>query len=152
MRILVVEDDENKRSQIVEFIETRMPGADLYTSAALVSGLLKSREVKPDLIILDMTLPNYESNGTSSGGLMHPFGGREFLRQTARSTETCKIIIVTQFESFGDPPNVTVLSDLDLELSARFPEHYAGAVYYHASINEWMEKLVTLIQRAGLVK
>lgn len=149
MRILVVEDDENKKSRILEYLRSRHPQSDFVCAGSLVSGLRAAKQTKPDLVILDMTLPNYDANGSDLDGKMHAFGGKEYLRQTARMTADSKIIVLTQFESFGEAPNVTGLKDLDAELRTRFPENYMGAVYYHASIDDWMDQLDSIIFALG---
>ena len=146
MRFLVVEDDENKRRSILDFLGTYYAEDDVIWSASLVAGLREAKRTSPDLVILDMTLPNYDSNGPDPDGRMHAFGGKEFLRQMARMSGTSKVIVVTQFESFGEAPNVTGLSDLDADLKLKFRDHYVGAVYYHASINEWERNLKMMIE------
>jgi len=146
MRFLVVEDDENKRRSILDFLSTHYADQEVIWSASLVTGLREAKRVSPDIIILDMTLPNYDSSGPDPDGRMHAFGGKEFLRQMARMSGTSKVIVVTQFESFGEAPNVTGLNDLDADLKLKFPDHYIGAVYYHASINEWQKNLKLMIE------
>lgn len=150
MRFLVVEDDENKRRRILDFLNSYFADDEVIHSASLVTGLREAKRVSPDLVILDMTLPNYESSGPDPDGRMHAFGGKEFLRQMARMPGTSKVIVLTQFESFGEAPNVTGLNDLDADLKLKFPEHYVGAVYYHASINEWEKSLKTMIEGLDL--
>lgn len=150
MRFLVVEDDENKRRSILDFLQANYGDDEVIYSASLVTGLREAKRISPDLVILDMTLPNYDSSGPDPDGRMHAFGGKEFLRQMARMSGTSKVIVLTQFESFGEAPNVTGLSDLDADLKLKFPEHYIGAVYYHASINEWGNSLKTMIESLEL--
>jgi DNA-binding NarL/FixJ family response regulator len=146
MRFLVVEDDENKRRSILDFLNAHYANEEVIWSASLVTGLREAKRLSPDLVILDMTLPNYDASGPDPDGRMHAFGGKEFLRQMARMSGTSKVIVVTQFESFGEAPNVTGLNDLDADLKLKFPGHYVGAVYYHASINEWQKNLETMIE------
>lgn len=150
MRILLVEDDENKRRQVLDFLKSNFANDEIVCSASLVTGLREAKRFSPDLVVLDMTLPNYETNGPELDGKMHAFGGKEFLRQTARRSGTGKVIVLTQFESFGEAPNVTGLADLDSDLRLRYPDHYAGAVYYHASINEWANSLKSMIESLEL--
>lgn len=145
MRFLVVEDDENKRRNILNFLGAFYADSIVVYSASLVTGLRELKRQGADIVILDMTLPNYDSNGPDPDGRMHAFGGKEFLRQMARMSVRSQVIVLTQFESFGEAPNVTGLSDLDTDLKLKFPLHYVGAVYYHASINEWEGSLKTMI-------
>jgi hypothetical protein len=55
------------------------------------------------------------------------------------------VIVVTQFETFGDPPEMKRLDDLDAELKAQYGHIYRGAVYYHAAIQGWRQDLLRLL-------
>lgn len=146
MKILLVEDDENKRSAIEGFFQTRMPDAVLEETKSLRAGVRKARSTKYDLVILDMTLPNYDpSPDEPGGGTIHSFGGREFLKQMDRFSIRTPVIVVTQFERFGKPPATTNLEDLDMSLRKEFADTYCGAVYYHAAIVGWQQELTALI-------
>ncbi|WP_417278897.1 hypothetical protein [Celeribacter sp.] len=147
LRVLLVEDDENKKQRILSFYESSFPQDTVFWAPALVPGLRKAKEISPDFIILDMTLPNYEQYGSNGYNPMRPFGGREFLRQAARLRLNSKIVVVTQFETFGAAPNVVDLESLDHQLRSIFPEHYLGAIYYHASMSAWQKKLSDARQR-----
>ncbi|MBZ9775379.1 response regulator [Mesorhizobium sp. CO1-1-8] len=144
MRTLVVEDDENKRRQVMDYLAAKHPEVAVEHSGSLVSGLRKLKEKAFDLVILDMTLPNYETSNSGSTR-MHAFGGREFLRQMARAGLHGKAVVLTQFESFGETSNLTFLPDLDAELRNKYKDVYLGAIYYHASQSEWTGELTTII-------
>jgi hypothetical protein len=58
------------------------------------------------------------------------------------------VIVITQFESFGEPPDNKGLAELDAELKEKFPELYKGAIYYHASIFDWSKELTEALERA----
>ena len=115
-QVLLVEDDENKRSRISSYYCEIFPEDKFAYADAMVSGLRLAREIKPDLIILDMTLPNYSISAAQGFNPMRPFGGRDFLRQLIRLDLVTKVVILTQFETFGSPPNLVNLSGLDQEL------------------------------------
>ena len=145
MKVLIVEDDENKRVQLEEFVIEYYPQAQVSIEQSLQGGLRKARKEKPDVILLDMTIPNYSPGPDESGGQMHLFGGTQFLRQLTRFKLQIPVIVVTQFETFGDPPHAKRLSDLDGELKAQYGQIYRGAVYYHAAIHGWKQDLVQLL-------
>ena len=146
MKILVVEDDENKRAQLTQFLSRSFPKAEGVEARSLQSGLRLIRKNPPDLVLLDMTLPNYDAGFDEPGGQTHIFGGREFLRQMDRFDITVPVIVVTQFETFGKEPHEIGLNELDSELRADHSNIYKGSVYYHAAIHGWEEKLETLIR------
>ena len=68
-RILVVDDNAPIRGLVREFIEAR-PGFEVCGEAADgVEGVLKGRELKPDLIVLDFLMPRI--NGIQAALILH---------------------------------------------------------------------------------
>jgi DNA-binding NarL/FixJ family response regulator len=145
VKILLVEDDENKRLQLQQFVEASLPDAELWQERSLQTGLRHVRREVPDLVLLDMTIPNYDIGPDESGGQTHIFGGLEFLRQLDRFDIHVPVIVVTQFETFGKPPETRQLNDLDAELRAEHSPDYRGAIYYNAAIHDWKAQLLSLI-------
>jgi CheY-like chemotaxis protein len=146
--ILIVEDDDNKLTQLSQYLNRIVPEASISTARSLQSGLRSLKAAVPSLVILDMTLPNYDAGPDEAGGQTHPFGGREFLSQIDRFEIQVPVIVVTQFETFGKIPNVIKLNNLDSELRNSFPSVYRGAVYYHAAVEGWQVQLNLLVQRS----
>jgi CheY-like chemotaxis protein len=148
MKILIVEDDENKRTRLVDFLNELYPSSSLEVAKSLQSGVRKLRSNAPDVILLDMTLPTYDIGPDESGGSTHAYGGREFLRQMKRFKLSSPVIVVTQFDTFGSGDETMTLAALDEELKKSHPGVYLGAVYYHASIQSWKEHLRNFITKA----
>jgi two-component system nitrate/nitrite response regulator NarL len=68
-RILVVDDNAPIRGLVREFIEAR-PGFEICGEAADgMEGVLKGRELKPDLIVLDFLMPRI--NGLQAALILH---------------------------------------------------------------------------------
>jgi CheY-like chemotaxis protein len=147
MKILLVEDDENKRLQLQQFVQSSFPDADVWPERSLQGALRTIRRQVPDLVLLDMTIPNYDIGPDESGGQTHIFGGVEFLRQLDRFDIHVPVIVVTQFETFGKPPQTRQLSDLDAELRAEHASDYKGSVYYNAAIHGWKEELFRIMTK-----
>jgi CheY-like chemotaxis protein len=145
MNILIVEDDENKRVQLKGFLEDLIPGARTRLARSLQSGIRSLREELPDLVILDMTLPNFDAGPDEPGGQIHPLGGRELLEQMLRFEMEVPVIVVTQFETFGKGSRQMNLKTLHQQLQREYGNIYKGAVYYHAAIHGWKEHLATAI-------
>ncbi len=145
--ILLVEDDNHKRNSIIQFMEEVFPNTHTRVAASLMSGIKSVRQFIPDAILLDMTLPNFDTKDGETGGGMHAFGGVEFLKQLKRRKLNVPTIVITQFETFGQPPNLKDLPELDAELHEAFSPAYLGAVYYHASISDWTNALKTLLDK-----
>lgn len=142
MRILIVEDDENKSLQLDRFVRDEFPQAELRSTRSLQAGVRRIRTEPFNLVLLDMTLPNYEAGPDEpGGGTTHSFGGREFLKQMERFEIATPVVVVTQFETFGAPPHSLNLEELDAQLRREHGSIYQGAVYYHASIHGWRHAL-----------
>ena len=150
MKILVVEDDEAKRVQLGQFLRREFPDMDIHEERSLQSGLRYVRQNRLDLVLLDMTLPTYDAGPGESGGETHVFGGREFRRQLDRFDISVPVIVVTQFETFGQGTRTIELSKLDQALREEHGSQYRGSVYYHAAIHGWEEELKSLILAARL--
>jgi CheY-like chemotaxis protein len=142
MKVLLVEDDENKKSQILEYYQGQFPGDELLCEDSMVGGLRTARKERPQFVILDMTLPNYSISSGQGYNPMRPFGGRDFLRQLQRLSIGAQAVVLTQFETFGVPPDQVDLQSLNRELRKDFPELFLGSIYYHASKSSWQSELV----------
>lgn len=150
MKVLVVEDDENKGVQLCSFLREAYPDVELELARSLQSGVRRIRAEPVDLVVLDMTLPNYDASPEEpGGGTTHSFGGREFLKQMDRFDIRVPVIVVTQFETFGKAPHTMGLPELDAQLRGEHDPVYLGAIYYHASIHGWREQLKTMIEAAA---
>jgi len=147
MKVLLVEDDENKKSRILEFYEGKFPDDELLTEDSMVSGLRAAREARPDFVILDMTLPNYPISSRQGFNPMRPFGGRDFLRQLRRLDLRANVVVLTQFETFGAPPDQIDLHNLNNDLVEEFPGIFLGSIYYHASKSSWQSELAIMRER-----
>ncbi len=147
MRILVVEDDENKRTQLLQFLGGAVPDGAFTIARSLNSGVRQIRQQCFDLVILDMTLPNYDASPDEPADDTHIFGGREFLSQMERFDIITPVVVFTQFEVFGKTPSEMKIEDLDRELKEEFTESYKGTVYYHASLDSWKSQLIYFLAK-----
>jgi DNA-binding NarL/FixJ family response regulator len=152
VRTLFVEDNPKKREQLIGFYEAEFPSDEITQATALIPGLRLAREIKPELIVLDMTLPNYSVEDSKGAPVeLLPFAGKEFVMRVSRMKIDVKVIIVSMFETFGILPNLITLNSLDAELRSRFPGVYIRAVHYNPSQPEWKSAIrdarVSLIGR-----
>jgi DNA-binding response OmpR family regulator len=149
MKILLVEDDDNKRMQLEQFVREAWPDVQVDTARSLQSGLSAIRNTAgADLVLLDMTLPTYDIGPDEAGGSTHAYGGREFLKELRRFKLRLPVIVVTQFGAFGSGPEMTTLKALDAELGSEFSANYFGYVYYHATIESWKPQLKKMVEAA----
>lgn len=142
MNILLVEDNPAKRAAIKEFVHKEFERDSLSEADSFILGLRHARDNKPDLILLDMSLPHHSSShrGTRATD-MRPFAGADFLKRVNRMRFRTKVLVISMFETFGVAPNLITLRGIDEELSNRYPEIYMSAIHYSASNDTWQQQL-----------
>jgi CheY-like chemotaxis protein len=149
MRLLVVEDDENKRNQILGFISERFSSVEVTAAESLQSGLKLIVGEHFDLILLDMTLPTFDIGIDEDGGRPRAYAGREILRQMDRRKIGTPVLVLTQFDKFGEGADALTLPELDGLLHQSHPNTYQGAIYYSSSVEDWKEELSRKMYRFG---
>lgn len=145
MKILIVEDDNNKIKHLKDFISTELQEWQLDVKKSYQAGLKSVLNYSYDIIILDMSLPTFDTSPTEDGYKFRPFGGKEILEEMKRKNIYIPTIVFTQFESFGEGSSFTVLEALNAQLSTQFSETYMGTVYYSASESTWKAELKKVI-------
>lgn len=141
MKILIIEDDHNKAKKICDFLREAAADSAVTERRAYQSGLKEAIAANPDLIVLDMTMPTYEISLSEKGGRIRPYAGREILSAIKRKKLTSKVVIVTQFESFGEGADVMTLEQLKTKLQQEFPENYLTTIFYQPSESSWRGRL-----------
>ncbi|WP_041453292.1 response regulator [Anaeromyxobacter dehalogenans] len=141
MKILVVEDDSNKSALIMRFLRTEFPTASVTAAQSYQSGLKAALGDTFDAIILDMSLPTYDISASNSGGRTRGYGGREFLEALKRRRRNTKVVVVTQFDTFGEGADAMNLTQLTEQLRAEYPDIYVGTAFYQASQTAWRDEL-----------
>ena len=147
MDVLIAEDDENKRSQLEAFIRKTFPQAKVSIARSLQSGLRLILRQKFDYVILDMTMPTYDISADEDGGRPQALAGREILRQLDRRDIVLPVIVLTQFDRFGEGEDTLTLSELDTQLRTQHPQTYRGSVYYNPALEGWKKELLNTIKK-----
>jgi hypothetical protein len=75
------------------------------------------------------------------------FAGREILSQLKRRSVKCKVIVVTQFERFGETDRLMTLNELKKDMRRNFAENYVGTVFYQPAESGWREDLKVVLHR-----
>jgi len=145
MKILIIEDDPNKLNQIKTFIN-ELYNDDVYEIAqSYQSGLKHIYTQSPDLIILDMSLPTYDITPDEDGYKFRRLAGLDILSELKRKKKKEKIIVVTQFETFGEGLNYIELKDLKTKMEVEYSDNYIDTVYYNPAQDEWKARLKIII-------
>lgn len=166
--VLVVEDDTTVRETLALNLDAE--GYKVYTAEDGQNGLKVARDKKPDLVVLDVMLPNLD--GLTVCRILRRESEVPIILLTARGTETDKIIgletgaddyVVKPF-SLGEflarvraalrrgrsPSPVTELSAADLRLDLVARRAFLGDVEIQLAPREF-ELLATLMRNSGAV-
>lgn len=149
MRILLIEDDQNKCEQIARFVGAELPDAELVIRHSFQSGLKEAILCTPNLVLLDMTMPSYEVGPREPGGRERRYAGREILRQLSRRGIRVQVVVITQYEQFEEDGDTVRLPELVAELKAEYPEIFIDAVFYQAANTTWVGQLRALLTGLG---
>ena len=138
--ILLIDDDNVKISKIVTFINEKNEYS-ITIANALNPGLKKVLKESYDFILLDMSLPTFDS---AESGYFNSFGGIDFLKEMKRKKITIPVIIVTQYEIFGEGSGRKTSEDIDVDCKKIF-NNYVGIVIFSSTNDNWKSELLKCI-------
>ncbi len=145
MRVLLVEDDENKRDEILELLNKELD-VEIIHQKSFQTGKKALKEDLFDLVLLDMDIPTFDISVEESGGRKQAFGGRMLLYEMVRRRIHTKVIVVTQFDYFESPTDGLNIEELNLELRNNFPAIYYGYIQMRGDSIDWKENLINKIK------
>lgn len=144
MRILFIEDHPLKQAQINRFITEKFGNCQIELKNSYISGLkeLKTNYSNYDVLLLDISMPNYDISSEDSGGDWMPLAGKKILKEMYLRDIPTKTIVVTMHGSFDDGTKIT---ELDSDLKNEFSDNYIGYVFYSQINEDWKDKLYQLL-------
>ncbi|WP_439694596.1 response regulator [Mucilaginibacter sp. AW1-7] len=145
MRILLIEDDPKKLKALMEYVDAEYPQHELETRMSYQSGLKAILTNKFQLILLDMQLPNYDIKSGEDGYKHRAVAGKDILREIKRKNINCKVIIITQYDSFTENGRISSLQEWRNAFTKEFPNHYLEIVFYKPGLSAWKNRLKELI-------
>lgn len=152
MRILIIEDDQNKIKILSNFLVEIMQKVDIIKRFSYQSGLKEIVKGGYDVIFLDMSMPTFDITPHETGGSPRPFAGKEILKQMERRKIDIPVIVVTQFERFGEGTSTITITELIDELNKLHKDIYMGTVYYNAALNNWKDDISGLLQNINSIR
>ena len=96
MKVLIVEDDPFKRSQIEQEIKLRFV-AEVYSASSLQDAMNILVDTIFDAVLLDMAIPSHSGDAGSSDIYSQPVGGLDVLMYLSDEKRSERIMIVTQY-------------------------------------------------------
>ncbi|MEX0083631.1 response regulator [Clostridium butyricum] len=145
MDILLIEDDDIKASNIEEFLQNKIK--KIIRKKSWQTGLVeivKNRSY--DLILLDMSMPRYDYDGSDNLYEFEPFAGWEIMKEMKRRKINISTIVITSFGTFGKDENRIDVNGLNDKLELEFSNFYKGIIRYNSSIVTWKEELEKVLK------
>jgi CheY-like chemotaxis protein len=141
MNILLVEDEDPKRANIVKALNKIRPASQIIEARSVSSAITQLRSTVLDLILLDMSLPTFDIGPGEPGGRPQGFGGIEVLRYIDRFKLMVPVIVITAYEAFAREGRQIDLGALRSQLKAAHPRTFQGVVFYNSLLDAWSEEL-----------
>lgn len=145
MKILLVEDDEKKRLQVIDELQS-WSAHEVTMARSLNSGLAELESQTWDLVILDMSIPAFDINTDEPGGSPQALGGRDLLHHMRRLKIATPVVVLTQYDQFGDRGSVKTLDELNNLLEREHGAGYLGAIFFNVVYDEWRELLARVVR------
>lgn len=145
MNILIVEDNGNKLRQIKAFVKDIYSDVLVHDATSYTGGLRRIYNEKWDMLLLDMTLPVYDSVGQEDGGDKKVVAGEEIMMRMKNRNIKIPTIIITQFDTFGE--NEISIGMLNKRFKEELSEIWCGTVNYEDALNKWKNDLKVLIDK-----
>lgn len=145
MKILFIEDHPLKQAQINKFVVEKFSDCQIESKNSYISGLkeLIKNHRNYDVLLLDISMPNYDISSEDSGGDWMPLAGKNILKEMYLRDIPTKAIVVTMHGSFDDGTKIT---ELDSELKKEFSDNYIGYVFYSQLNEDWKDKICQLLK------
>lgn len=145
MRLLYVEDEDEKAKAVVDYL-VEAHSIDLMKS--YTSGVRAIYEREYDLILLDMSLPLYDYDSEDNeDNEFDTFAGIDIIEELIRLSRQEKVAIITAFDILGEGDNKVDIYQLDKKMQQDYSEIYLGIIHYNASSLEWKRELQEIIEK-----
>jgi CheY-like chemotaxis protein len=146
MKLLLIEDDQHKSNQIIHFINESINEKSIELKRSYQSGLRELLTRDFDLVLLDMQLPNFDIKPGEDGYKFRKLAGIDILRELTRKKRDCKVVVITQFETFGEGEFYIDLANLKQMMKAEFSAIYIETIFYSPDNSLWQKELLEIIK------
>jgi DNA-binding NarL/FixJ family response regulator len=147
MLIYLIEDDALKADSLRSFLLDHYQNSNVIIFRSYQTGLSAIKEIPPDLIILDMTLPTYDRTPNGRTGRLRPLGGYDLLRKVKLYGIETSIVVVTMLETFGEGNESISYADMTQRCADEFKDHFVGSVHFQLSNSHWRTELTNLLSQ-----
>ena len=147
MKILLVEDDKHKMNDIIAYLDSIKKKIEVDTAYSVESGVQSAVDKVYDLILLDMTIPNFDITEQSDGGKSYKNGGEIVVKELLDEEICFRCAIITQYETF----NNETIDQISQRISRLCLDNYFGYVKYSTDNDAWKNKLKELIEHVETI-
>ena len=145
-KVLIIEDNAAKLERLKTFCDKNYPGIFIMEKTSYISA---QREIVQngnsyDVILLDVSMTNYDTSEEENGGQPKPLAGMNILRFMLLAKIITPVIVVTMYENFVDGVKIR---QLDRNFKTQYPDIYEGYVYYSHKNNDWKKSLKVLMDK-----
>lgn len=139
-RILLIEDGDYKSKRVLDFLNDYSIDIAITIRKSYSSALKELTSFDFDFVIIDLSLPTFDSDNGENGGDFRAYGGLDIARQMKRRKIQTPFVFLTQYNSFSN--DKTSLKITDIQKIAR-DDHpsFIGCIYYEHSGSKWQEEL-----------
>ena len=152
LTVLIVEDSESKLNSIQGVLERELPSVVINKAFSVRSAIDSFKDVIPDLIIADMSLPTFDIEARERGGTPRPFGGIEVFETLERYEIVVPVLVVTSYPAITDGKQSLGLTELSKRLEEDFPDSYLGTVYFDSAYSNWEREISIFIHKISKEK
>lgn len=142
MKLLLVEDDEHKMNDIISYIDTLEKNIIVETARSVESGVQAAVDNRYDLVLLDMTIPNFDITEKSDGGKSYKNGGEIIVKELIDEEVAFRCAVITQYETF----NNETIDQISQRIRQLCGDDYLGYVKYSTNTESWRQGLKELIE------
>lgn len=142
MKVLLVEDDEHKTNDIISYIESLNKKIEVAIARSVESGVQAAVDNQYDLILLDMTIPNFDITEKSDGGKSYKNGGEIIVKELLDEEVEFRCAVITQYETF----NNETIDQISQRISHLCGDNYLGYVKYSTNTESWRQGLKEYIE------
>lgn len=142
MKLLLVEDDEHKMNDIISYIDTLKKNIIVETARSVESGVQAAVDNRYDLVLLDMTIPNFDITEKSDGGKSYKNGGEIIVKELIDEEVAFRCAVITQYETF----NNETIDQISQRIRQLCGDDYLGYVKYSTNTESWRQGLKELIE------
>ncbi len=147
-RILIVEDNSIKMDKIKGLFTSLSSSTEIDTAGSFNSGwkLIQKNKNKYDLIVLDLSLPSFDTSVSIDSGEFRSLGGKELAHKLVKRNIMIPFIFLTAYSVFDDKVYKYTFDELKLELLKKYPEQCLGFVFYNNKSSEWRKEITDVVR------